>query len=401
MAVRFKVVILSLLFFILLPISLFAQDDTDEDASADDDNINFTNALCTEGGWLTYVGGYYRHEELSGPPKLVEQKYKELKTIDGIAGTKETMDAVWNFFKEERGLTDIQTAAIMGNIAMESEFRMDMIEENPQSDVEHAGIGLFQWTDPEECSETSCRATQMMNTAKERGEDWQDLEFQLWYYGHEIELDGNEWHKKMYGRFLDNSDTLEKAVINYQDYVLRPSQEHAGTACRFMFAKEVFEKYEGTMGASRGNTDGSGPTGNLDYDPFIERNPVQNNTGLDQGDGTAQLSSDFSYYFSQIIMWFVNAVTVVVFILYGLFIVILALLVILMAAHNHYFTGPLPKLILGQKAIEGYSERGIAGMFVPLLIRILIPTFLFTIALTGYINGFQALIMEMLINILP
>lgn len=161
-----------------------------------------------------------------------------------------------------------------------------------------------------------------------------------------------------------------------------------------------FSDYEG--GDDDERSEGSGEaTGSLDYDPFIERSPVQNNTGLDQGDGTAQLSSDFSYYFNQIIMWFVNAVTVVVFILYGLFIGVLAAMIVLMAAHNHYFTGPLPKLILGQKAIDGFSERGIAGMFVPLLIRALVPTFLFAIALTGYINGFQAIIMEMLVNILP
>lgn len=96
---------------------------------------------------------------------------------DTYAELNETENAVALFLKE-KGLDNVQIAAIMGNISAESGFDTGSLEKGT-ANSEDGGHGLLQWT--------GGRWTSLKNLAAEMGRDWSDIEVQLELLWREIE----------------------------------------------------------------------------------------------------------------------------------------------------------------------------------------------------------------------
>lgn len=67
--------------------------------------------------------------------------------VSSLSGN-DNAQKVWNFFKAE-GLSDAQTAGIMGNLEQESNFNPTVVQSggnsNDPSSVGHTGYGIAQW----------------------------------------------------------------------------------------------------------------------------------------------------------------------------------------------------------------------------------------------------------------
>lgn len=111
---------------------------------------------------------------------------------DTAANAKQIFD-----FLKSKGLSDIQAAAICGNIEAESEY-------NPSAKNEIGALGICQWLDD--------RASKLQALASSKGKNWSDLSVQLEYLWSEIGPGGyyNQFVQAMAGQ------SIEEATITWE-----------------------------------------------------------------------------------------------------------------------------------------------------------------------------------------
>lgn len=155
-----------------------------------------------------------------------------------LVGNK-TKEKVWNFLKD-KGLDDIQAAAIMGNIQAESGFDPSIIERGSG-----IGFGLCQWS--------YGRRTQLEKFAKSKGKDPSDLVTQLQFFWAEFFPDAkssyanNQWisSKYKYSSFME-TDSIEEATRIFCFGWERPAEEHSHINTRIHSALTYYNMYSGT-----------------------------------------------------------------------------------------------------------------------------------------------------------
>ncbi|WP_432315817.1 phage tail tip lysozyme [Collinsella aerofaciens] len=102
-----------------------------------------------------------------------------------VQGLNETESQVATFFRE-KGLDDLQIAAIMGNMYGESGMKSGETENNGAESNPNVGIGLCQWTGP--------RHTGLVNYAKSVGKSWTDVSTQLnFFWEHDSRCYTKQW----------------------------------------------------------------------------------------------------------------------------------------------------------------------------------------------------------------
>jgi hypothetical protein len=171
----------------------------------------------------------------------------------------------YNFFIS-KGLTPIQSAAILGNFMRESGIVPTRVQGGGESNTVpldgKTGYGLAQWTD-------LGRQQALVDYSKQLNIPVYTLELQLNFV----------WHEASSGNVINNLKTIssiEKATKYWMDSYERPAAETAALDKRIEFAKQFLEQFGGTggQGVSATGTSPScasaGPGQNTKYiDGFI------------------------------------------------------------------------------------------------------------------------------------
>lgn len=176
----------------------------------------------------------------------------------------ENAEKTWNFFRA-KGLSNEQTAGVMGNIQAESGFNPGIVEGGSG-----IGFGIAQWS--------FGRRTALEAAAREKGVDVADLGFQLEYLFQELNVRtadrpeyrqyGTEW------KAVAAQTTIDDALVAFHhefeiSHLMDTADPRAAViAARGGFAHSWFDKYASTTpGAGSGGAPGpaceSVPTGNL------------------------------------------------------------------------------------------------------------------------------------------
>lgn len=165
------------------------------------------------------------------------------------------VEKTFNFFKSQ-GLTDIQAAAIIGNLSQESspEIEPMLIEGGRKSkdprDAGGGGYGIVQWTP----------GAKVLDVAKNYNIKGpiHELETQLQIVIAEMKGTSPPGHKNIMKDFK-KINNLEEAVVFFQDKYEAPGIPH--TSNRINFAKEALQKYgSGDVASSGATTDTAGCT---------------------------------------------------------------------------------------------------------------------------------------------
>ncbi len=197
-------------------------------------------------------------------------------TEGGVASLVGNTNAekVWNFLRTQKGLTNEQTAGVMGNIQAESGFNPGIEEISGGG-----GYGIAQWT--------GGRRTALVEAAKRanggQGVPVNDLAFQLEYLYQE--LNARETNNPRYRSFnnewemIKGQNTIEDALVAFHhefeiSHLMNgdPSGSPGGAAdiaviqARGQFAKDAFSSFAHTTpggGGSAGGECEAAATGNL------------------------------------------------------------------------------------------------------------------------------------------
>lgn len=154
-------------------------------------------------------------------------------------------ERIWNFLTQEKGISSITTAAIMGNIFQESTYNPSAI--NPTSGAK----GLCQWYQG--------RATKLDSFASSKGKQWTDIEAQLEYLWSEIGPGGyyNQFLNHMTKTYTQESQ-LDEAV-EYWEKHFEVSGDTDSYPRRKTAAKEALQKQGKGIIAGGTYTPGSSP----------------------------------------------------------------------------------------------------------------------------------------------
>jgi len=143
----------------------------------------------------------------------------------------EVQEFVWNHLVSN-GYTPESAAGIMGNIAAESSFRVDAIENTASNPGE--GIGLIQWS--------FSRKAQLLAFAEKMGKDWTDIGVQMAFL--DFEMAGEE------GRNFPGGAEGFKSLTNIDDATSqftwlyeRPAANYARFVNRISAARSYFDMY--------------------------------------------------------------------------------------------------------------------------------------------------------------
>lgn len=167
-----------------------------------------------------------------------------------VQGLTDDESYVCNFF-HEKGLPDIQIAAIMGNMRRESGFRPDA-EEGGSAGM---GIGLCQWsrTSHKDGSWGPGRRKKLMDYAESQGKPWQDIGVQMdFFWNHDIWGTGwsggagGAWNEK---RFMETKD-LDEATECFARGWERPSASGLVLDLRRSYAKTYYDAITSPSGGS-------------------------------------------------------------------------------------------------------------------------------------------------------
>lgn len=199
--------------------------------------------------------------------KANSQQYlgsKRFITVGGVGGSSNTSlaggsaetnkKAIWKFLKG-KGYSDTATAAIMANIAQESQFKQDAMENGGKG----KGIGLCQWTYP-------ARKNAFIAAVP----DWKtNLGGQLdFMWG---EFNSAPYNKKVLPQSLNGAGNLEAATKMFHD-------SYEGSADRTMakrnaYAKQIYMQFANqTTGVSYGTGNPLGSMSNYGRASNIIRN---------------------------------------------------------------------------------------------------------------------------------
>lgn len=200
-------------------------------------------------------------------------------------------EIIWNFLKS-KGLSDISTAAIIGNLMAESGLNTGLEELTARIDK---GYGLAQWT--------FGRRTQLNTYAQTANKPVSDIQVQLQFLWMEIDPNADhtyanlQWGGGGYGwsnqeeiyRQFTSMTNLDDATALFCWSHERPNAAYAHLDNRKSYAKQVYDLYAGkTTAASSSNTDGSS-----DSTEKLETSDTKTNTT----DDSAKISSFDKFLF--------------------------------------------------------------------------------------------------------
>lgn len=166
-------------------------------------------------------------------------------------------ERIWNFLCNEKNIGSITTAAIMGNIAQESNY-------NTKADSSafdgNASIGLCQWT--------FGRKTALINFAQSQGKDVSDVDVQLNFLWQELGQRGDITTTKNASQGMPESTKeqiyakIRTETKKFCDVFEIPDPKYANYENRYNRAIEAYEKQgKGVLSAGNyvpGNTPGAG-----------------------------------------------------------------------------------------------------------------------------------------------
>ena len=121
-----------------------------------------------------------------------------------MAGIEDKKKYAYNYYLQ-RGLTPVQAAAIVGNLAKESNFNTTVIG---TADTK-GSVGIGQW-----------HSERLDNLKRFAGNNWQNLDKQLDFVLHEL----NTTEKKAYNKLLQ-AKTVEEATTAFMNHYERPSSD--------------------------------------------------------------------------------------------------------------------------------------------------------------------------------
>ena len=197
-------------------------------------------------------------------------KNKITASINGRGKTKSEIEkTVWSQLRGA-GFSELQVAAIMGNIKHESGFKPDAIEKG----VTNGGYGLCQWTDP---SNGKGRRTQLQKYASSVGKKASDLNVQIafliaeltpggganGYASYQFNKSSTRYDGKTYTRnTFDTTKDIEVATRAFCFCFERPSYSASVNhiSSRIKSAKSYYEQYTGTAASSTDLTDSNTST---------------------------------------------------------------------------------------------------------------------------------------------
>jgi flagellar basal body-associated protein FliL len=133
-----------------------------------------------------------------------------------------TENIIWDFLKSN-GYSDIQTAAIIGNLYQESGLRSNAKESNGE------GIGLVQWS--------FTRKQQLINFCANKGVEWTDLNAQLEFLVKE--LNSSQFFES-YKTTFNNPYSVNDAVEAYCWGFERPNASKANMKYRKEMAWKAY-----------------------------------------------------------------------------------------------------------------------------------------------------------------
>ena len=181
---------------------------------------------------LVYAGLKEKYE-IGEQAKNVEETTPEVEATQEANTTEETVEitkednrtteeVVWDYLKAA-GYSDIQTAAIIGNLYQESGLNPARIESNGE------GIGLVQWS--------FGRKQNLINYASSKGKDWTDLESQLEFLV--SELDSKQFYQQYKDTFM-NPYSVSEATEAFCFGFERPNKAKANVDFRVEKAWEAY-----------------------------------------------------------------------------------------------------------------------------------------------------------------
>ena len=151
-----------------------------------------------------------------------------------VANGYSVPERIWNYLTQEKGLSSVATAAIMGNIFAESTYNPNAYNDSElkAGRARNAAIGICQWLNG--------RHDNLAALAKQKGKEWNDLEVQLEYLWKEAS--GNSEYKAGLDYISKCSEAqLEDAVIKWEK-VFERSGDEASYPKRIQAAKEALAK---------------------------------------------------------------------------------------------------------------------------------------------------------------
>lgn len=146
-----------------------------------------------------------------------KEEKREVAQTTSRSGSKENRtreQIVWDYLRAS-GYTEIQTAAIIGNLYQESGLNPSRIESNGE------GIGLVQWS--------FGRKQQLKDFAKSKGTEWTDLNTQLEFLVKE--LNGSQFyepHKSTFKNPYSVTEATEAFCWGFE----RPNKKYANVDYR-------------------------------------------------------------------------------------------------------------------------------------------------------------------------
>lgn len=156
------------------------------------------------------------------PEVEVQQEANTTEAEVEVTDNRTTEEVVWDYLKAA-GYSDIQTAAIIGNLYQESGLNPARVESNGE------GIGLVQWS--------FGRKQSLINYASSKGKDWSDLESQLEFLVDE--LDSKQFYQPYKDSFM-NPYSVNEATEAFCFGFERPNKAKANLSFRQEKAWEAY-----------------------------------------------------------------------------------------------------------------------------------------------------------------
>lgn len=151
-----------------------------------------------------------------------ETKTEEVKETTKTEN-RTTENIIWDFLKDA-GYSDIQTAAIIGNLYQESGLNSSKIEYKTKE-----GIGLVQWSFD--------RKRKLKEYCASKGVEWTDMTAQLEYLVKE--LNSREFYEPYKSKF-ENPYSIDEAVEAYCWGFERPREDAANVSYRKSMAWKAY-----------------------------------------------------------------------------------------------------------------------------------------------------------------
>lgn len=170
-------------------------------------------------------------EKIEEKQEVVQQKVAEQVSIpkeETAKDSRTTENIIWDYLTNN-GFTDIQAAAIIGNMYQESGLNPARIESNG------IGAGLVQWS--------YGRRTQLEEYAKSKNTEWTDINAQLEFFLKEWQTGKQIWGENKLK--FNNPYSVDEATEAFCWGFERPRVQDANLKNRIAKAWEAYYRNEG------------------------------------------------------------------------------------------------------------------------------------------------------------